>query len=105
MGRLGCKVSILDRNARLLQREDPDASAALETLFLEEGIGLILNASVHNVAGTSGDAVNITYRQNGGVQTLQGSHLLAALGRTPNTEKLGLELAGVEVTEHGSTSK
>ena len=44
MRRLGCKVSILDRNPRLLQREDPDASAALETLFREEGIELILNA-------------------------------------------------------------
>ena len=101
MRRLGCKVSILERNARLLQREDPDVSAALETLFLEEGIELILNASVDNVAGTSGDAVNVTCRQNGEVRTIQGSHLLAALGRTPNTEKLGLELAGVEVTEHG----
>ena len=101
MRRLGSKVSILDRNARLLQREDPDASAALEALFLEEGIELILNASVDNVAGTSGDSVNIAYRQNGEVRTLQGSHLLAALGRTPNTEKLGLERAGVEVTEHG----
>jgi pyruvate/2-oxoglutarate dehydrogenase complex dihydrolipoamide dehydrogenase (E3) component len=85
----------------LLQREDPDASAALETLFLEEGIEVILNAAIDNVAGTSGDVVNVTYRQNGEVRTLQGSHLLAALGRTPNTEGLGLDHAGVEVTEHG----
>ena len=99
MRRFGCKVSIVDRSPMLLQREDPDASAALETLFLEEGIEVILKAAIDNVAGTSGDVVNVTYRQNGEVRTLQGSHLLAALGRTPNTEGLGLDHAGVEVTE------
>jgi pyruvate/2-oxoglutarate dehydrogenase complex dihydrolipoamide dehydrogenase (E3) component len=101
MRRLGSKVSILDRNATLLHREDPDASAAMEALFQDEGIELILNATVHNVAGISGDSVSLAYHQQGEQRILQGSHLLVAVGRTPNTEALGLDLAGVEINEHG----
>jgi pyruvate/2-oxoglutarate dehydrogenase complex dihydrolipoamide dehydrogenase (E3) component len=101
MRRLGSKVSILERSATLLHREDPDASAALETLFGEEGIQLILNATVDQVTGASGQTVTLTYRQHGEEKTVQGSHVLVALGRTPNTEGLGLELAGVEVTAQG----
>jgi pyruvate/2-oxoglutarate dehydrogenase complex dihydrolipoamide dehydrogenase (E3) component len=101
MRRLGSRVSILDRNGTLLHREDTDASSALEALFRGEGVELILNASVEKVSGVSGDSVSLTYRQNGEVKTLDGSHLLVATGRAPNTAGIGLELAGVEVTEHG----
>jgi pyruvate/2-oxoglutarate dehydrogenase complex dihydrolipoamide dehydrogenase (E3) component len=101
MRRLGSKVSIFERNAILLDREDPDASSALETLFRDEGIELILNATVESVTGTSGESVSLTYSQNGEARTVQGSHLMVAAGRTPNTEGLGLDLAGVEVTERG----
>lgn len=101
MRRLGSEVSILDRNQTLLHREDPDASAAMEALFKDEGIELILNAAVDNVAGVSGESVSLTYRQYGEEKTLQGSHLLVAAGRMPNTEGLGLELAGIEVNERG----
>ncbi len=101
MRRLGSQVSILERNPALLHREDPDASAALETLFRDEGIQLLFNATVGDVTGTSGQAVTISYTQQGEAKTVRGSHLLVAVGRTPNTEGLGLELAGVEMTEHG----
>jgi len=101
MRRLGSKVSILDRNATLLHREDPDVASGLETLFSDEGIELILNATIQNVTGASGQAVSLTYLQQGEEKTIEASHLLAALGRTPNTQGLGLELAGVAVTEHG----
>jgi pyruvate/2-oxoglutarate dehydrogenase complex dihydrolipoamide dehydrogenase (E3) component len=101
MRRLGGKVSILDRNAALLHREDSDSSSALEALFLDEGIEVILNASVENVSGVSGNGVRITYRQEGQEKTVEGSHLLVAMGRTPNTEGIGLELAGVQQTRHG----
>ena len=99
--RLGSRVSILDRNAGLLHREDPDVSSALETLFRDEGIEILLNAKVEQVSGLSGESVNITYEQDGDTKTVQGSHLLVATGRTPNTEGIGLELAGVELSERG----
>lgn len=101
MRRLGSRVSILDRNPALLSREDPDASSALEALFRDEGIKILLNAKVDLVSGLSGESVEITYLQDGIRKTVQGSHLLAATGRTPNTDEIGLEFAGVETTERG----
>ena len=101
MRRLGSRVSVIERNSRLLHREDQDASTAMESLFTDEGIELIFNASVEKVSGLSGESVNITYKQDGQERTIEGSHLLVATGRIPNTENIGLELAGVEVTDRG----
>ena len=101
MRRLGSKVTILDRNVTLLHREDPDVTSALEALFRDEGIDIILGATIDKVAGLSGQSVSLTYQQMGEEKTVEGSHLLVALGRTPNTQGLGLELAGVDVDERG----
>jgi pyruvate/2-oxoglutarate dehydrogenase complex dihydrolipoamide dehydrogenase (E3) component len=101
MRRLGSKVSILERNANLLHREDPDVSAGLETLFHDEGIGLVLNATVEAVSGVSGESVAVTYKQDGQKKTIEATHILVATGRTPNTGGIGLELAGVELTDSG----
>lgn len=101
MRRLGGRVSILDRNAGLLHREDPDASSALESLFKDEGIEVLLNAKVEQISGLSGESVEIIYMQVGTRKTVRGSHLLVAMGRTPNTEGVGLDLGGVELTHRG----
>ena len=101
MRRFGSKVSIVDRNQRLMSREDEDVCEALRSLLDDEGIKVLLNATTKRVTGQSGNAVSILIEQNGIERTLQGSHALVATGRTPNTEGLGLELAGVELTEHG----
>ncbi len=101
MRRFGSKVSIVDRNQRPMSREDEDVCEALRSLLDDEGIKVLLNATTKRVTGQSGNAVSILIEQNGIERTLQGSHALVATGRTPNTEGLGLELAGVELTEHG----
>jgi pyruvate/2-oxoglutarate dehydrogenase complex dihydrolipoamide dehydrogenase (E3) component len=101
MRRLGSKVSVLDRNNRLLKREDPDISEALQTLFHDEGVEIILNSTVENVSGTSGKSVTLTYKQNGETKTIDGTHILVATGRTPNTTDLGLEHTGVELDARG----
>lgn len=101
MRRLGSRVSIIERNRSLLHHEDPDVTSELETLFKDEGIEIILNASVEEVSGQSGKEVDITYKQNGLLKHVAGTHLLVATGRTPNTETLGLELTGVETTDRG----
>src|SRR5262245_17867359 len=101
MRRFGSKVSVIDRNNRLLHREDEDVSEGLGSLFEDEGIDLVLNARVKSVSGKSGQAVQVLIEQNGMEKTLEGSHLLVAAGRTPNTADIGLELAGVEVTDRG----
>src|SRR5881296_2502797 len=101
MRRFGSKVSIIDRNDRVLHREDEDVSEGLRKLFEDEGIDIVLNARIKSVSGKSGQSVQVVIEQDGVGNTLEGSHLLVAAGRTPNTADIGLELAGVEVTDRG----
>jgi pyruvate/2-oxoglutarate dehydrogenase complex dihydrolipoamide dehydrogenase (E3) component len=101
MHRFGSRVSVIDRNNRVLHREDEDVSEGFRSLFEHEGIDLILNAQVKRVSRKSGHAVQVIIEQNGTENTLEGSHLLVAAGRTPNTADIGLELAGVELTDRG----
>jgi pyruvate/2-oxoglutarate dehydrogenase complex dihydrolipoamide dehydrogenase (E3) component len=101
MRRFGSKVSVIDRNHRLLHREDDDVTEALGSLFEQEGIETVLNARIKRVSGTSGDSVRVVVEQGGKEKTFDGTHLLVAAGRTPNTQHIGLELAGVEVTGRG----
>jgi pyruvate/2-oxoglutarate dehydrogenase complex dihydrolipoamide dehydrogenase (E3) component len=101
MRRFGGKVTMIDRNDRLLHREDDDVTEALQKLFQDEGIDLVLNAMVKRVSGKSGQSVRMVIEQRGAEKTLEGSHLLVAAGRSPNTDGIGLELAGVELTNRG----
>jgi pyruvate/2-oxoglutarate dehydrogenase complex dihydrolipoamide dehydrogenase (E3) component len=101
MRRFGSKVSLIDRNDRLLHREDDDVTEALQQLFEDEGIDLVLNARIKSVSGKSGESVKIATEQAGKEKTLEGSHLLVAAGRVPNTQGIGLELTGVETTATG----
>jgi pyruvate/2-oxoglutarate dehydrogenase complex dihydrolipoamide dehydrogenase (E3) component len=101
MRRFGSNVSIIDRNNRVLHREDEDVSEGLRRLFDDEGIRLVLDARIKSVSGKSGKAVRVVIEQNGVENIVEGSHLLVAAGRTPNTAGIGLELAGVELTDRG----
>jgi pyruvate/2-oxoglutarate dehydrogenase complex dihydrolipoamide dehydrogenase (E3) component len=101
MRRFGSRVSVIERNDRLMHREDEDVSAAIRALFDDEGIEVVLNARVKKVSGKSGETVRVVIEEEGVEKTFQGSHLLVAAGRTPNTEGIGLDLAGVEVTDRG----
>jgi pyruvate/2-oxoglutarate dehydrogenase complex dihydrolipoamide dehydrogenase (E3) component len=101
MRRFGSKVSLIERSEQLVSREDDDVSQVLTGAFRDEGVEIFLNAKAKRVTGKSGDAVQVVIEQNGVEKTLEGSHLLVATGRKPNTEGIGLELTGVEVTERG----
>jgi pyruvate/2-oxoglutarate dehydrogenase complex dihydrolipoamide dehydrogenase (E3) component len=101
MRRFGSKVTVIDRNERLMSKEDEDVCEALRALFQDEGIDILLATRVKRVSGKSGDAVSIVFDQSGTEKTVRGSHVLVAAGRTPNTEEIGLELAGVELTDRG----
>src|SRR5215831_8975096 len=101
MRRFGSKVTMIDRNDRLMHREDDDVTEALQNLFEDEGIDIVLNATVKRISGKSGQSVRIVIEQRGVEKTLEGSHLLVAAGRSPNTGGIGLELAGVELTDRG----
>lgn len=101
MRRFGSKVSVIDRNDRLLHREDDDVTEALGSLFEDEGINAVLNARMKRVSGKSGGSVTVVVEQGGKEKSVEGTHLLVAAGRIPNTENIRLELAGVELTHRG----
>lgn len=101
MRRFGSEVTIIDRNARLLHREDEDVTGMLEELLRGEGIAVETNARITRVEGRSGEEVRMVLQRGGAEVVLQGTHVLVAGGRTPNTDGIGLELAGVETTERG----
>jgi pyruvate/2-oxoglutarate dehydrogenase complex dihydrolipoamide dehydrogenase (E3) component len=101
MRRFGSRVTVIDKNPRLAHREDEDVSEALEQLCKDEGIDLAMSTDVISVEGKSGESVKLRLVQDGSEKILKGTHLLVATGRTPNTAGIGLDLAGVELTERG----
>ena len=101
MHRLGSRVTILERSSTLLPREDRDVADALQTLLRDEGVDLLLNSKIDQVSGRSGQKVRVAYSQGTESGVIGGTHLLVALGRTPNTSAIGLDLAGVELTAPG----
>ena len=86
MRRFGSKVTVIDRNERLMSKEDRDVCEALRSLLLDEGIDVLLNARIKQVSGKGGKSVSVVVEQNGIEKVLKGSHLLVATGRNPNTE-------------------
>ena len=99
--RFGSNVTVIDRNDRLLHREDDDVTEAIGELFKDEGIETVFNARIKKVSGKSGQSISVVVEQGGEEKTIEGTHLLVAAGRVPNTKDLGLELAGVELTDRG----
>jgi pyruvate/2-oxoglutarate dehydrogenase complex dihydrolipoamide dehydrogenase (E3) component len=101
MRRLGAKVTVIERGAQLASREDADVGSALLELFQSEGINVHLNTRVLSVEGHSGQQVQLHLQDGSGEQKLEGSDLLVATGRTPNTDGIGLEEAGIQLTAQG----
>jgi pyruvate/2-oxoglutarate dehydrogenase complex dihydrolipoamide dehydrogenase (E3) component len=101
MRRFGSKVTVVGRAQRVIHNEDDDVTEGLQDLFRDEGIDLVLNSKIQSVFGVSGQSAHVTLEQDGVQRTLDGTHLLVATGRVPNTKDIGLELAGVELTEKG----
>ena len=99
--RLGSRVTIVERNDALVHREDHDVSEGLQQLCVDEGIEVFTNTTVGHVDGLSGESVRLHATRDGSEIIIKGTHLLVASGRTPNTEGIGLELAGVERDDRG----
>jgi pyruvate/2-oxoglutarate dehydrogenase complex dihydrolipoamide dehydrogenase (E3) component len=101
--RFGSKVTILETGPRLLHREDDDISMAIEGILTNEGIDLRLNSRCLRVSPHAGGLIAHADCA-GAAREVLGSHLLIATGRRPNTDDLGLELAGVAADERGYIS-
>jgi len=98
--RFGSRVTLLQRGPQLLTREDGDVADALTGVLREEGIDIWLNAEVGSATRVDG-GLRLTAAVDGDTRTVEGSHLLVAAGRQPNTDALGLEQAGIELTDRG----
>ena len=99
--RFGSEVTVVQHGPQLLTREDPDVAEAIHTLFVEEGIDVALDAEPIAVDGTSGDKVRLRVATHDGERVIEGSDLLVAAGRTPNTHGIGLEIGGIELDPRG----
>ncbi|WP_260737100.1 dihydrolipoyl dehydrogenase family protein [Tunturiibacter lichenicola] len=98
MRRFGANVTIIERNPSLVHREDPDVVELVQQLFQDEGIDIVTNANITSVEGASGKSV-IVHLSDGA--RLEGSHILVATGRIPNTQNMGLDTVGIKMTPAG----
>jgi pyruvate/2-oxoglutarate dehydrogenase complex dihydrolipoamide dehydrogenase (E3) component len=101
MRRFGARVTVIEKEAQLASREDNDVGGALLELFQDEGIDVLLKTTVQSVEGHSGEHIKVRVDDKNGVRTLEGSDLLVATGRVPNTGGIGLEQAGIKLTPQG----
>jgi pyruvate/2-oxoglutarate dehydrogenase complex dihydrolipoamide dehydrogenase (E3) component len=99
--RFGSRVTVIDRNKALAHHEDRDVSAALRELFDDEGIDVRTGTRIDRVEGRSGESVKLRATCDGAGVVIEGSDLLVASGRTPNTDGIGLEAAGIERDDRG----
>jgi pyruvate/2-oxoglutarate dehydrogenase complex dihydrolipoamide dehydrogenase (E3) component len=98
--RFGSKVTVIQAGAHLLREEDPDVVAEVTKILREDGIDVLLNAHTQKVAQANG-VISLTVMVEGKAQTVEGTDLLVATGRVPNTHALNPAAAGIETDEHG----
>ncbi|MCD6040551.1 MAG: pdhL [Burkholderiales bacterium] len=98
--RFGSRVTVVEMGPRLIGREDEDVSQAVMELLGAEGIDVRLNAECISL-GKTAKGVAIGLECKDGAPRIEGSHLLLAVGRVPNSDDLGLETAGIKTDERG----
>ncbi len=99
--RFGAKVTVVEMADRLIHREDPDVSAAVQAILEAEGIQVRLAAECIHFEPRGAD-IGVGVDCKAGDPEIIGSHVLLAVGRRPNTDDLGLDAAGVEVDKRGT---
>ncbi len=101
MRRFGSRVTVLEQGPQLAGREDGDFAEEVLRLFREDGIEVLLSTDLLEVKGLSGQAIKARVQTPQGERSIEGSALLVAAGRTPNTQGLGLKNTGVELDDRG----
>ncbi len=99
--RFGSKVTIIEKGGSLIGREDPDVSETVKEILENEGINIRLNAECLTVHKEQDGKISVGVDCSDGNNKVTGSHLLLAVGRTPNTHDLGLENTGIETDSRG----
>ena len=99
--RFGSRVTIIHHGAQLLSREDADVAEAIADILRQDGVEVLLRAETLRAEPTGSNGIRLTVRTAEGERALDGSHLLVAVGRTPNTDDLGADAAGIQLDKHG----
>jgi pyruvate/2-oxoglutarate dehydrogenase complex dihydrolipoamide dehydrogenase (E3) component len=99
--RFGSRVTVIQRSAHLLSREDTDVADEVAKILREDGVEILLETSTSHVVQNAEGKIELTVRTPGGERILKGSHFLVATGRIPNTDWLNLEATGVQVDKRG----
>ncbi len=100
--RFGARVTVLEYGDRLIAREDVDVSREVQAILEREGVAFHFSVRSATVsAGDGGRGVRVAVGSGGNAVEVDGSHLLAAVGRKPNTDDLGLEKAGIATDARG----
>ena len=99
--RFGSRVTILQDGAQILADQDADVAEEIVRFLASEGIDVIFSAKILVVRGRSGDNVSLVVRTSSGETTVTGSDILVATGRAPNTGRIGLESAGIQIDQRG----
>lgn len=99
--RFGSEVTILQSGPHLMPREDMDIATAAREILEKEGIRVMTDARATSVAQPTAGQIRVNFDQDGQQHTVTGSHLLLAIGRVPNSDKLNLAAAGVQTNKHG----
>ena len=100
--RFGSRVTIVQRGERLLAREDGDIADAVAAILREDGIEVLLRSDTRRVSPGADSRVQLIVTAPDGERTLDGSHLLVAVGRTPNSDRLNLAAAGIATDKRGN---
>ncbi|MDW3652380.1 MAG: mercuric reductase [Bacteroidia bacterium] len=98
--RFGSKVTLIQRNAQLMPREDKDIADAVEAFLKEEGIRILKGTNSLELRGKAGN-IELDIEREGQKETIKGTHLLIATGRRPNSNTINLEAAGIKANEKG----
>lgn len=99
--RFGSQVSIVQRGPQLAPREDADVAEVLTDILREDGIDVLLNANTQRVEQQANGGIRVLVQTPEGERTLAGSHLLVAGGRTPNSDSLNVDAAGLQTDKRG----
>lgn len=99
--RFGTEVTIIQSGARLMMIEDEDVSDEVATILREDGITVLTSSMPVRAEPADGGRLRLTVRTEDGERQLEGSHLLAAIGRIPNTEALATDAAGIRLNDRG----
>ena len=100
--RFGSRVTVIEHGPRLLEpRRSGRLATKFERILEAKASKCFLSAEIEQVEGRSGEHVRVRVRAPDGEQTIEGTDILVAAGRTPNTAGIGLEEAGIELTDRG----